>query len=271
MAEGARPLRPSGRGATPRLASGTTRGVARGAVGAPGRESRKRSSASGSATGRAPTRSTAARSRSWRCSRGAAPLIAEAFERRIYIRGSFAEISVLSGRRTARAPRRRGRRCLNGRSSGPGSRENGISSVRLEATNHDGLVLGKYLSAEKFLGRRRARRADRRHRVRRRLLGRRRPRLGLGRLAGRGHRRHRRSPTSRRSPSTRRSPGSRSVICDFATGDGRPVPVCGRSMLKRLIAELADHGLEARSSPRRSSSRSSRSRSRRRGSATIAG
>ena len=30
-------------------------------------------------------------------------------------------------------------------------RENGISSVRLEATNHDGMLLGKHLAPAKFL------------------------------------------------------------------------------------------------------------------------
>ena len=30
-------------------------------------------------------------------------------------------------------------------------RDNAVTTVRLEATNHDGLVVGKYLSAPKFL------------------------------------------------------------------------------------------------------------------------
>ena len=38
---------------------------------------------------------------------------------------------------------------------------------------------------------------------------------------------------------------SRSVICDFARLDGEPLPICPRGMLKRTIAGLGGHGLDA--------------------------
>jgi len=122
--------------------------------------------------------------------------------------------------------------------------ENGISSIRLEATNHDGLVLGKYLSAEKFLGaaERGVQIADTAFGVD--LSG----DVALGWDWGdwRGEVTDITAVPDLETLTVDPSfPGLGSVICDFATGDGRPVPICGRSMLKRLISRLADHGLSA--------------------------
>jgi glutamine synthetase len=122
--------------------------------------------------------------------------------------------------------------------------ENLITSVRLEATNHDGLVLGKYLSAGKFLdtAERGSQLADTAFGVD--LSG----DVALGWDWG-GWRGEVTDVTLRPDLTTLTLdpalPGLGSVICDFATGDGGPVPVCGRSMLKRLVAELGDRGLEA--------------------------
>ena len=83
---------------------------------------------------------------------GRTPLIDEAFARRIYIRGSFPDISVRHRRRPAGAARRPLDRCLTALSSRRGSPTTRSRSVRLVAVNHDGIALGKYLSAAKFLG-----------------------------------------------------------------------------------------------------------------------
>jgi glutamine synthetase len=128
-------------------------------------------------------------------------------------------------------------------------REHEIRSVRLEATNHDGLPLGKHLSPAKFLsvasgG---AQLAD--------------TAFGLdfsGDVAfgwDWGEWRGEVTdvtvvPDLDTLLADRCNPGLASVICDFVNVAGEPLPVCGRSMLRRLVGRLRDSfGLELRVAP----------------------
>ncbi len=125
---------------------------------------------------------------------------------------------------------------------------NEISSVRLQATNHDGLVLGKYLSTPKFvsIAERGTMLADTTFGV---DFG---GDVALGWDWGswRGEVADIRAvpdvATLTRDPAL---PQLGSVICDFARLDGEPLPACPRGMLKRAIAGLAGHGLEAMVAP----------------------
>ena len=142
------PRPPRRRGAKPRRGSGPS---SRAGPGAPGSllvaELDSGRVASASATGAAGYEIRAPEPTLVALLGGRAALIEEAFERRAYIRGSFPEISVLSGRLGAGA-HERGRdrgRCLNASELGDWLADNEISSVRLIATNHDGLALGKYV------------------------------------------------------------------------------------------------------------------------------
>ena len=125
---------------------------------------------------------------------------------------------------------------------------NGIACVRLEATNHDGLILGKYLSPAKFAGT-----------------------LEKGSLfadtcfgvdpAGEvavgwdwGPWRGQVADIKMvADPSTLLAlpgrDGWASVLCDFTDLDGAPLPVCYRGLLKRMTARLADLGYEASVGP----------------------
>lgn len=131
----------------------------------------------------------------------------------------------------------------------PWLRENAITSVRLVATNHDGLPLGKYLSPEKFLiaAEGGSQLADTAFGVD--FSG----DVALGWDWGewRGEVTDVTAipdlATLRADPAL---PGLASVICDFVTAAGEPLPICGRSMLRRLAADLLDrHGLEVRIAP----------------------
>jgi len=124
--------------------------------------------------------------------------------------------------------------------------ENEISSVRLEAANHDGLPLGKHLAPDKFLASaaKGAQMAD--------------TAFGLdfsGDVSfGWDWGRWRGEvtdvtvvPDLGTLQADRCIPGAASVIGDFTTAAGDPLPLCGRGMLKRLTNELRDqHGLELR-------------------------
>ena len=124
--------------------------------------------------------------------------------------------------------------------------ENGISSVRLETTNHDGMLLGKHLAPAKFLavatnGTQMADTAfglDFSGEVS----------LGWDWGEWRGNVADVTVvPDLNTLHADRCQPGVASVIGDFTTADGEPLPVCGRSMLKRLIERLRDgYGLEPR-------------------------
>ena len=121
---------------------------------------------------------------------------------------------------------------------------NGISCVRLEATNHDGLVLGKYLSSSKFLSvlESGAVFADTSFGV---DLG---GEVALGWDWGdwRGEVRDIKvTPdlaTLVRLPSRE---GWASVIGDFTDVDGGPLPACYRGLLKRMLARLDGLGYSA--------------------------
>ena len=131
---------------------------------------------------------------------------------------------------------------------GPWLTENGIGSVRLQATNHDGLMLGKYLSAAKFLAtaERGSQLADTAFGVD--FSG----DVALGWDWGRWRGEVTDVTAVPDLDTLTVDPALAalaSVICDFTTSDGEPVPVCCRSMLIRLIAELGRHGLELRVAP----------------------
>ncbi len=124
----------------------------------------------------------------------------------------------------------------------------GTTSVRLEAVNHDGLVLGKYLSVPKFLSvaESGAMLADTCFGV---DFG---GDVGLGWDWGswRGEVADIRAvPDLGTLVSDPALPGLASVICDFAGLDGAPLPICARGMLKRMIARLEGHGLSALVAP----------------------
>ena len=126
--------------------------------------------------------------------------------------------------------------------------DHAITGVRLIGSNHDGVALGKHVSASKFLAalEKGSTLAD--------------TSFGLD-VAGdvalgwdwgswRGEVADLvlvPDPATLRVDPAR--PGWASAICDFADPSGEPVPVCFRSTLKRLVAELAGQGLEVSVSP----------------------
>lgn len=126
--------------------------------------------------------------------------------------------------------------------------EHGISCVRLEAINHDGLVLGKYLAPAKLLAalEKGSLFADTCFGV-----------DSSGEVAvGWDWGRWRGEVADIKmdpDPSTLvELPGREgwaSVICDFTDLDGAPLPVCFRGLLKRMTARLAELGYVARIGP----------------------
>jgi glutamine synthetase len=125
---------------------------------------------------------------------------------------------------------------------------NDVRSVRLIATNHDGLALGKYVVPAKFLNG-----AERGFQLADTAFG-----VDFAGDVAIGFdwgdwRGEVIDVTVVPDLSTLVAdpaiPGLASVLCDFLTGRHEPVPVCGRGMLRRLTGELADQGLEARVAP----------------------
>lgn len=126
--------------------------------------------------------------------------------------------------------------------------DNEVVGVRLIGSNHDGVALGKHVSASKFLSalEKGSALAD--------------TSFGLD-VAGdvalgwdwgswRGEVADvvlvPDAATLRLDPAR---PGWASVICDFADPSGEPIPVCFRSTLKRLVGELSEQGCEVSVSP----------------------
>jgi glutamine synthetase len=127
-------------------------------------------------------------------------------------------------------------------------RANEVSCVRLVATNHDGLVLGKHMSPPKFLS----------------ALDRGSPladtafgvdpsgEVALGWDWGQW-RGEVADIVLAPDPSTLIADpnldGWASVICDFTDVDGNPLPPCCRGLLKRMAARLEGHGYTAAVAP----------------------
>jgi len=125
---------------------------------------------------------------------------------------------------------------------------NEIRSVRLIATNHDGLALGKHVAPAKFLSA-----AERGFQLADTAFGvdfTGDVALGWDWGEWRGEVLDvvvvPDLSTLVVDPAT---PGLASVLCDFLTGRRDPVPVCGRGMLRRLAGELTAQGLEAKVAP----------------------
>ncbi len=120
----------------------------------------------------------------------------------------------------------------------------GISAVRLLACNHDGLVLGKYLSVPKFLSvaERGTMLADTTFGVD--FSGD--VALGWDWGSWRGEVADIRAvPDLGTLTPDPALPGLASVICDFVGLDSEPLPICPRGMLKRMVAGLDGHRLSA--------------------------
>lgn len=123
-----------------------------------------------------------------------------------------------------------------------------IRTVRLQASNHDGLLLGKYLSAPKFLSvaERGTMVADTAFGVD--LSGD--VAIGWDWGSWRGEVADVQVvPDLETLTADPALPGLASVLCDFAGLDGEPLAICPRGMLKRMVAALAGHGLSARVAP----------------------
>jgi glutamine synthetase len=121
---------------------------------------------------------------------------------------------------------------------------NGISSVRLQATNHDGLVLGKHLAVSKFLAA-----LDKGVPVADTCFG-----VDFsGDVAvgwdWGGWRGEVTDIVLMPDPATLVAdpelPGLASVICDYTDDEGNPLPACYRGLLKRMIARLGERGYAA--------------------------
>jgi glutamine synthetase len=125
---------------------------------------------------------------------------------------------------------------------------NGVSSVRVQATNHDGLILGKHLAPAKFVS----------------VLDKGTPiadtAFGVdfsGDVAVGWDWGGWRGEVSDIVLMPDRAtlvvdpelPGLASAICDFTDPQGNPLPGCYRGLLKRLLARLADHGYTALVAP----------------------
>jgi glutamine synthetase len=126
--------------------------------------------------------------------------------------------------------------------------EHGITSVRLIATNHDGLALGKYVTPAKFVSG-----ADRGFQLADTAFG-----VDFdGDVAIGWDWGDWRGevidvialPDLDTLVADPALPGLASVMCDFLTARREPVPVCGRGMLQRLVGQLSSQGLEARVAP----------------------
>jgi glutamine synthetase len=126
--------------------------------------------------------------------------------------------------------------------------DNGIASVRLHATNHDGLVLGKHVSPAKYLAGLSTGLpvADTAFGVD--YSG----DVAVGWDWG-GWRGEVTDILLAPDPATLvldpELPGLAAAICDFTDTDGAPLPACYRSLLKRLVARLGQHGYAARTAP----------------------
>ena len=124
----------------------------------------------------------------------------------------------------------------------------GIESVRLQATNHDGLVLGKYLSRPKFLAiaERGTMLADTTFGVD--FAGD--VALGWDWGSWRGEVADINVvPDLETLTADPALPGLASVICDFCGLDSEPLPVCPRGILRRVIERLGRHGLAGAVAP----------------------
>ena len=125
---------------------------------------------------------------------------------------------------------------------------NGVSSVRLQATNHDGLVLGKHLAAPKLISALEtgAPLADTCFGVD--FSG----DVAVGWDWG-GWRGEVTDIVLVPDPTTLVAdpelPGLASVICEFADQEGRPLPACYRGLLKRMVDRLSEHGYTASVAP----------------------
>ncbi len=122
--------------------------------------------------------------------------------------------------------------------------DNRISGVRLEATNHDGLVLGKYLSASKFLSvlEKGAVFGDTAFGV---DLG---GEVALGWDWGSWRGEVRDIKVTPELATLVKLPGGEgwaSVLGDFTDLDDNPLPACYRGLLKRMLARLDGHGYSA--------------------------
>ena len=160
----ARPCGGRGREAAGAVLVGARTASGRSGRAARGRPRERRAPSASASDGRAYEIHGPGRRTSSRLLEGRTALIEEAFERRIFIRGSFPEISVLSA--AAFDVRMGGRRrWLNSDLAEPGSPPTGPHRCASRPSTTTGCVLGKYLSAPKFLCGRRERSDARRHRA----------------------------------------------------------------------------------------------------------
>lgn len=123
-----------------------------------------------------------------------------------------------------------------------------ISSVRLLATNHDGLVLGKYMAAAKF-----GASAEKGFTVADTCFGvdpGGEVALGWDWGGWRGEVTDiKLVPDTTTLVEDPELPGLASVICDFCRVDGSPLPACYRSLLTRLVERLGERGYTASVAP----------------------
>ena len=126
--------------------------------------------------------------------------------------------------------------------------EHDVSSVRLLATNHDGLVLGKYLSRAKF-----ASSLEKGFTLADTAFGvdpSGEVAMGWDWGGWRGEVTDiKLVPDPGTLVTDPELSGLASAICDFADLEDRPLPACYRSLLRALIARLADLGYAASVSP----------------------
>jgi glutamine synthetase len=120
--------------------------------------------------------------------------------------------------------------------------EHAIHTIRVEGTNLDGSLMGKFVSPDKFL-----KSLDRGVALADLAFGvdlQNTPYWGFPYPAWRGE-----IPDIFLRPDLSTllvwRPGVAAVIGDFWLEDGSPVPVCPRNMLKRMVAQLADDGFGA--------------------------
>lgn len=125
---------------------------------------------------------------------------------------------------------------------------NAVSSVRLQATNHDGLILGKHVAVPKFLSslEKGVPVADTCFGVD--FSG----DVAVGWDWG-GWRGEVSDIVLMPDPATLVAdpelPGLASVICDYTDQEGRRLPGCYRGLLERIVARLSEHGYTASVAP----------------------
>ncbi len=126
--------------------------------------------------------------------------------------------------------------------------ERGVSSVRLLATNHDGLVLGKYVSAPKFVSS-----AEKGFTFADTCFGvdpGGEVALGWDWGGWRGEVTDiKLVPDQATLVEDPELPGLASVICDYTDLDGRRLPACYRGLLQALVGRLAERGFTASVAP----------------------